>query len=161
MNWSMAKHDVISKEFRLARWIKPKLMAANDEGEIEVDEAGKPLMIFPQAYELREDEEYLSVTAVELFGCSQPENLEAAADAFRASQLSKKLSKKGAFALAVADAVSKCCEAHGHKIRILEEPVADNIGHVAIRRYPHIISELQSELADSVFTEFHFYRDLI
>ena len=156
----MAQHDAVPSEHDVTRWIKPKLMSADDKGDIETDRDGRPLFIFPQAFALRDDEEYLSVTWVDFFGPHRLGNLKAAADAFRESTDSKRLAAKSAFAVANVAKIAACCREHGHSVRIVEEPVDSNDGHAAIRRYPRDVGELQDRLAGSVFLERWFYNDL-
>lgn len=156
----MAQHDPIPEEHDVTRWIKPKLLAANDEGEIELDVSGQALQIFPRAFSLREEEEFLSLTWVNYFGDCRKEDISAAAEAFRASQDSGKLPVSGVFAIAQVARIKQACEGHDAKVRILEEPEEQNPGHVAVRRYPRGVDELYEELADEIFLERHFYRDL-
>lgn len=156
----MAQHDPVPGPSKVTRWVKPKLLVADDDGEVLADANGNPLRVFPKAFALREDEEYLSVTSIDFFGAAAPQNLKDAANAVRESQDSKKLSGNGAFVVATVDATSECCQRHGHKVRILEEPVENNEGHVAIRRFPFEVGQLHDELANDTFSERHFYRSL-
>lgn len=156
----MARHDPIPDGDDVARWIKPKLMSADDNGEVEVDGDGRPAFIFPQAFALREGEEYLSLTWVDHFGPQRMDNIRLAAAAVRESQASKRLSLNGAFAVGAAGQLKACCNDNGHRVRVLEEPLEANTGHVAVRRYPTELGELQEELANEIFLERHFYRDL-
>ena len=157
----MAKNDQIPDGHSLARLIKPRFVGKSDDGNIDVDEQGRPVFVFPQAFELREEEEYLSVTSLDLFEGDRNEKLVCAAKAIQSSTLTKKLSKKGAIALGLAGNMKVDCSSFGYAIRILEEPEVENIGHVAVRRYPRDVPELYELLADNCFAERHIFGNLI
>ena len=159
----MAKNDAIDPQAEITRWIKPKFLARDDDGNIELDANSHPAFVFPQAFQLRADleEEYLSVTCLEFFDGDRIGRLKASANAVRQSQASKKLSRDSAFAVAVTERVRSACESFGHRVRILEEPIDGNCGHVAIRRFPFETSELHAVLSRDIFFERHLYRLLV
>lgn len=157
----MAKNDPVPDAHSLARWIKPRFLAKNDEGDVDTDANGRPVFVFPQAFELREDEEYLSVTSLDLFDGERTEQLQRAAEAIQSSTEKNKLSKKSAIALGYSGQLKENCRSHGHNVRVLEEPVDQNIGHVAVRRYPRDVPELFELLSETCFSERYIFGDLV
>lgn len=156
----MERYDPIPENDTITRWIKRKYLAADDNGEIEVDQNGIALFIHPDAFNLRPDEEYLSTTWVEHFGPDRPTNLCIAAEAVRSSNPSGRLAAKSVFACAVVSAVKLCGNEFGHRLRIILEPENDNSGHAAVLRYPSDPGELQDRLANDIFRERHFFDNL-
>ena len=159
----MARNDAIDPEAEITRWIKRKFLAKDDDGNVELDASDCPAFVFPQAFQLRADlnEDYLSVTCLDFFDGDRASRLKAAADAVRRSQSSKKLSQDSAFAVAVTERVRSACESFGHRVRILEEPIDENCGHAAIRRFPPETSELHAVLSRDIFFERYLYRSLV
>src|SRR5690606_21656139 len=105
----MAKNDPIPDAHSLARWIKPRFLAKNDEGEVDTDGDGRPIFVFPQAFELREDEDYLSVTSLDHFDGERPQQLTSAAAAIQSSTEKNRLSKRSAIAVGLAGQLKEDC----------------------------------------------------
>lgn len=156
----MAQGDALPAGDEITRWIKPKLLGKDDDGQVIVDGNGCPSKVFPEAFALGDDEDSLSVTWLQHFGPERVEHLPKAAEAIRASMESKTLQAKGALAVANVGVVLAAGRDHGAKLRILEDPVDGNDGHAEIRRYPYEMGLLQSVMANEVFTERHLYRDV-
>jgi hypothetical protein len=113
--------------------------------------------VFPAAFELREDEDGLSVTWLQHFGNGRGQHLPLAADAVRRTTTSGKLQPQSAFAIATVLSIKEVGIDHDLKLRILQDPVDGNAGHSEIRRYPHEMSAFQLVLAEESFTERHLY----
>lgn len=148
----MAKNDPIPASDHVTRWIKPKFAPREEDGTL--------IEIFPQAYELKDGEEYLSVTWLEHFGGDRQSQREAAAEAVRQSFDKKKLQASSTFTVANVGRLAEACLARGSKVRILHEPEDENTGHVAVRRFPREAGELLEILAGQVFIDPMPYADL-
>lgn len=156
----MAQGDALPPGDEITRWIKPKLLGKDDDGQVIVDDSGRPLKVFTEAFALGDGEDSLSVTWLQHFGPERLEHLPRAADAIRTSMESKTLQPKGALAIANVDLVLATGRNHGVKMRILEDPVDGNDGHAEIRRYPQEMGLLQNILANEVFAERYLYGDV-
>ena len=156
----MAKYDPIPDSDRVTRWVKRKYLPVDDDNEVVLSPSGGPAHVHPDAFALREDEDYLSTTWIEFFGPSDPTNFRNAADAFRLSTRSKSLPKTSVFAAAPVAEVKASCADHGAKVRILLEPVDSNDAHCGIFRFPRDQFELADELANETFDDRRFYKDL-
>ena len=154
----MARGDALPDQDEVTRWIKPKLLGRDDNGNVVLDNQGRPKFVFPAAFELREDEDSLSVTWLQHFGNGRVQHLPKAAEAFRKSTNSGKLQAHSAFAIAGVASIKETGASHDSKLRILEDPIDGNPGHTEIRRYPREMSELQVVLAAETFAERHLYE---
>ncbi len=157
----MANNDTVPDDHDLIRYIKRRFLAKNDDGSIVVDNSGKPTMVFPQAFELREDEEYLSLTSIQLHDLDRAIGLVAGVHAIQESTVSKKLSRTSAVSIGLNRSMKSACKEHGHNVRVLEHPEDENIGHVGVRRYPRDEIELFEVLSEDVFSDRHLIEDLI
>lgn len=156
----MAAGEIVPPEDEATRWIKPRLLGKDDDGQIIVDERGRPTMVFPAAYALADDEDGLSITWLQFFGVERLVHLPRAAEAFRVSIPSQNLKPKSAFAIAQIATILAVGKDHGAKLRIIQDPIDGNKGHSEIRRDPREISLLQSVLAEQVFSERYLYGDI-
>lgn len=156
----MAKGDALPDGDEVTRWIKPKLLGRENDGSVIVDAAGCPTFVFPAAFELREDEDSLSVTWLQCFAADRSRNLPQAADAFRKTTDSGNLQSKSAFVIATVDAIKNAGVQFDLKLRILEDPIKDNSGHAEIRRFPREMGPFQTLLAAETFLERHIYGTL-
>jgi hypothetical protein len=156
----MARGDALPASDEIARWIKPRLLGKDDDGQVILDGKGCPSVVSPAAFELGQDEDSLSVTWLQFFGYARVGHLPAAAEAIRASMESKTLQAKGAFAIGSVHIVLATGRDYGVKLRILEDPVEGNDGHAEIRRYPRELGLLQIALARNVFAERHLYAQV-
>lgn len=153
----MAKGDPIPAGDEVTRWIKPRLLGRDDDGNVITDTTGHPVFVFPEAFELRDDEDGLSLTWLQPFGTTRSIHLPAAAEAVRATTDSGRLSGQSAFAVGRVEEIKQAGAAAGVKLRIIEDPIEGNDGHSEIRRYPHEMGVLQSLLAAEVFSERYLY----
>lgn len=149
----MARGDSIPDDNEVARWIKPKLLGRDDDDNVVLDAHGRPVFVFPAAFELRDDEDSLSVTWLQYFAEGRAQHLPKAADAFRQTTRSGKLQAQSAFAIAKVGALKETGVRHDLKLRILEDPIDGNPGHSEIRRYPREMGEFQAVLATDTFGE--------
>lgn len=153
----MARGDPLPGEDHVTRWIKPKLLGRDDDGNVIVDEAGRPSFVFPEAFELRDDEDGLSLTCLQRFGTNLAQQLPAAAEAVRRTTASQSLQQKSAFAVGNVQAVRDAGAATNNKLRVIEDPIDGNDGHTEVRRYPREMGPLQTILASQVFGERYLY----
>lgn len=156
----MAKGDSLPDDDEVTRWIKPKLVGRDDDGNVILDALGRPVFVFPAAFELRDDEDSLSVTWLQHFANERAKHLPQAADAVRKTTKSGKLQRASAFAVAAVGSIKDAGFHHDLKLRILEDPVEGNSGHSEIRRYPAEMGAFQAVLAAETFAERHLYDTL-
>ena len=156
----MAKGDSLPDQDHVTRWIKPRFVGKNDDGSVIVDKAGRPSMIFPHAFEMREDEESLSITWLEHFGGTLGIQLPLAADAVRTTTQSGTLKDKSGFAIGLVSHIKEAGSKHGAKLRVIEDPINGNSGHSEVRRYPRSADLLYSELAGDTFSLRYLYGEI-
>lgn len=122
-------------------------------GKLRKDEDENVLGVLPQAFELRPDEEYLSVTWREFYAGDESEQMRCAVEAIRNSDL--KVGPKARFAVAQIGDVRPIAEGRpkARKLRIIHEPEDDNEAHAAIRGWPTEDNELFDLLAASVWAQ--------
>jgi hypothetical protein len=156
----MAANDPLPDHDEVTRWIKPKLLGRDDAGNVIVVAKGRPVFAFPEAFELRDDEDGLSITWLQQFGQGRTVHLPLAADAVRQTTDSGSLQSKSGFAVGNVAAIKEAGLSHDMKFRVIEDPIDGNAGHSEIRRYPHEMGPLQTVLAAEVFGERHLYGKL-
>lgn len=156
----MARYDPIPNDADLVRWVRKKFVARTDDGQPEVDEHGNPSHIFPQAFELREGEDYLSVTNASYFSGVLDKRISDSAEAIRQGLESKKIHKNDVFSTGNCAQVKECCAKHDSPVRVLEEPENGNEAHAAITGFPYGISILHAELASTTFSYRKTYDQL-
>lgn len=157
----MSRFDSLPSGDDVTRVIKPSLLGRDDEGNVIVDEKGLPRAIFPSAFELRSDEDGLSINWLQCFGAEKREQIKLTAEAVRLTNKSKKLSVKTGFAVAKVSEVLKAGQDNGSKLRVVHDPIDGNRGHSEIRQYPRELSAFQEVLASETFTECYLYGDVI
>jgi hypothetical protein len=134
----------------IIRYVPWKLLI---KGEDEVTVVG----VFPQAFDLRDNEEYLSVTWVEHFsGVTICDRLHSAVQTFRKTMSA---GAKSRYLMGNVGAVHRICDDNDKRVRIVHEP-DENPGHVAIRRFPKDDLELASQLIEEAFTAHINNRDV-
>ncbi|MGA9581766.1 MAG: hypothetical protein WBR13_07345 [Allosphingosinicella sp.] len=156
----MVKGESVPSDDDVTRWIKPKLIGKDDDGNVVLNEYGQPAVVAPQAFSLSDDEDGLSVTWLQRFGLDRPVHLPLAAEAFRQSIPSQRLSAKSAFAIGKVSSILERGRQHGSKLRVVQDPIDGNAGHAEIRRYPRELGLLQEALANEVFSERHLYASI-
>lgn len=126
-----------------------RLIKAEDEATV--------IGVFPQAFDLRAGEEYLSVTWVEYFDA--PTICDRVCTAVRAIRGTIKAGKQSRFLMGNVGAVHGVCQRRDRKVRILHEP-DENPGHVAVRRFPRDDLQLMTMLVADAFTAHVDSRDV-
>ena len=115
-----------------------------------LDDEQNPIGFLYTAFQRKETEDGLSVTWLEYFSGDEPQQIEAAVLAIRASNMS--VGKKSAFAIGNVGAIKSECLAHKHKVRIIHWPEDDNKAHAELRRYPTEDIELFGRLATLIWS---------
>jgi hypothetical protein len=113
------------------------------------DDNDKVLGFLPQAFQLKPDEEYLSVSWVEFYG-DPTMNVR---DAIWAKRKVIKAGAKSAFAIGNVGTIKETCLIREAKVRIVHEPEDDEPAHSAIRRLPREDLALLAALAEEAFSE--------
>jgi hypothetical protein len=116
------------------------------------DEDENVLGFLPQAFELRDDETYLSVNWVEYHEGDREAQVRLSIWAIRDS-FKKPLGAKSAFAIGQVAKVKEICQAAGSRVRVVHEPEGDNPGHSAIRQMARDNQGLLDALAADAFAE--------
>lgn len=106
--------------------------------------------VFPQAFELRMDEEYLSTSWLEYFPGSRSERLKATVKAFSAMRTVK---KRHGMAIGNVGSIKNACNSFGLKVRIVNEPDILNPAYTAIRRFKSDNVSLLGLLANSIWSD--------
>lgn len=156
----MARNNPLPDPDEVIRWVARKFIEKDDDGNPVRTKKGEIQHIDPGAYELRADEDYLSVTWLGYFQIERLLAIPAGAEAFRLSLDSGKIAATSAFAVASVVSVKASCKAANATVRLLEEPVAGNDAHAAIRRFPRDNRDLLNVLASQTFYEAYVYREL-
>jgi hypothetical protein len=116
------------------------------------DEDDNVLGFLPQAFQLRPEEEYLSVNWVEYYDGDREGQIRLSVWAMRDSF--EKLGAKSAFAIGNVAHIKKTCQGFGGRVRVVDEPdLPKNPGHSAIRRLPPDDLNLLDALAADAFTD--------
>ncbi len=103
-------------------------------GRLRRDADDNVVGVLAQAFELRENEPYLSVNWVEYQEGDRDAQIHLSVWAMRDS-FPNKLGVKSAFAVGNVRKIKDICQASGHRVRIVHEPeLPKNPGHAAIRQ---------------------------
>jgi len=119
-------------------------------GRTRKDEDGNIIGLLPQAFELRPQETYLSITWVEFFDLDPVAGVPAAVRAFRGS-LETGPGKRSVFALANVNDIKEAGAKSGVKLRLLHRPSKSNPGHSGIDGVTNSHADLQELLASETF----------
>lgn len=114
--------------------------------------------VLPQAFSLRDDEEYLSATWLEYFSGTRDQQLLAMVSCIRNSKLAVK--PKSGFALGNVAEISDACSKIGVKIRVIHEREDDNEAHTALRRWPADNPDLLTLIADEIWNDIVLNKDI-
>lgn len=117
------------------------------------DENDNVLGVLPQAFSLRADEEYLSVTWCEYFSGTPDEQLRCAIEAIRGSAIDVR--PKAQFATGVVGEIRAHMQSDpkNHRLRFVHEPTQDNDAHAAIKRWPDHSDDLLELLAAEIWAD--------
>jgi hypothetical protein len=111
--------------------------------QFDTDASGA-LLVFPQAFELRTGESYLSTSWLEFFAAPFSDRICATASAISRTRIVK---ASHAFAVGQVGSIKEACARFGQKIRILHEGNTDNPAYAAVRQYRSEEIELLDLLA--------------
>ncbi len=134
----------------IVRYVPWNLLVKDDDDEAIIG-------VFPQAFNLRASEEYLSVTWVEHF--SAQTICDRLTEAIKAFRKTMNTGAKSRFLMGNVGVVHRVCRHQNARVRILHEP-DENPGHVAIRQYPKDDFALMSQLATYAFGSHINNRDV-
>lgn len=113
------------------------------------DEDDNVIGVLPEAFQLRQDEDCLSVNWIEFY-------TDPATRVYRsvlALRNSRKAGAKSAFVIGNVGKIKAACTIHGCKVRVLHEPKEGEPAHASIRRLPRDDLILLAVLADDVFAD--------
>jgi hypothetical protein len=116
------------------------------------DEDYNVLGVIGKAFELRDDEEYLSATWAEYFELGSHEQcILAAVKAIRGSKI--EVRPRSGFAIGKVDDIKSVCFADSkqYKIRVIHEREDDNFAHAALRRWPRDNDDLLDLIAEEAW----------
>jgi hypothetical protein len=116
------------------------------------DDANRVIGCFPQAFELRSSEKYLSASWLEYFPGTKHQRTVAVIAAIAAARTVK---ATHGFAFGMVSAVKEACASFGQKIRVIHEPAKDNPNpaYTAVRNYKSDELELLQLLAGEAWAE--------
>lgn len=137
----MAKSSSLRDDHHLVRHIR----------ESEIDDQGNgQILAFPQAFELRQGETYLSNGWLEFFDGSISDCLSGVATAMCNGR-----KVKGHHGLAIGEvlAIKDACQEFEVKVRILHEPLATNISYATIRQIRTTEYQLLELLAQDAWSD--------
>lgn len=137
------KDKSLPPDHHVIRYVSPS--------RLRKDENQKVVGILHTAFERPESHKGLSVTWLEYFSGVRPEQLTAAVQAIRASDITP--SKNGGFAVGNVKAIGMASAERHHKIRIIHWPVDDNKAHAELRQFPRDDQELFERLAVKEWSE--------
>jgi len=122
-------------------------------GRLRRDEEDNILGFLPQAFQLRPEEDYLSVNWLEYHDGDRERQIRLSVWDMRAS-FEKPLGAKSAFAISNVAQVKKTCQGFGSRVRVIHEPdLPKNPGHSAIRQLPRDDLNLLDAMAADAFTD--------
>jgi hypothetical protein len=135
-------------EDHVVRYVRKRLLRTDGEGNL--------VGVLPQAFELRPNENYLSVTWLQHFSSIYETGLKHSATAIR-RQLTVK--EADGFTVGQVGEIGSTCLSRGCRVRILHEPIpVMNTGHSAWRGLAADNAELLDLLAADVFTDTRLAR---
>lgn len=114
------------------------------------DEDDNVLGFLPQAFQLRDGEDALSVNWLEHFDGDRQQQVNKSVHAFRNSV---QVGKKSAFGIARVKTVKDTCRASDVSVRIVFAPSHSNSAHSLIKHLPRDDLQLLDDLAADAFTE--------
>ena len=106
---------------------------------------------FPQAFELKDGEDDLSVNWLEYFDGTEPDQLAATACAISRVRAVR---PSHAFAIGNVGEIKAACFDYDLKVRIIHEPDGGNDAHAAVHRYRDDEIELLELLAQEIWSRF-------
>jgi hypothetical protein len=116
------------------------------------DEDLNVLGFLPQAFQLRPEEDYLSINWLQYYDGDRYTQIRLSVWAIRSSFV-KPLGAKSAFAIGNVAEVKETCQAFGNRVRVVHEPEPNNPGHSGIRQLLRDDLSLLEALAADAFAE--------
>ncbi len=117
--------------------------------------------VLPQAYQRRENEEFLSVNWLEREPGDQQTRLQVAAKLIQGTQKSGKVGAKARLAVSQVGKFKQICQDNGSKVRIVHEPVDGNEPHSSIRQIPRDDQVLLEAIAREAVDSHHAFGQLL
>jgi len=121
-------------------------------GRLLKDEDENVLGFLWHAFQLRPEEDYLSVNWLEFYDGDRETQIRLSVWEIRVS-FKKPLGVKSAFAIGNVAQVKETCQAAGSRVRVVHEPEPNNPGHSGIRQLLRDDLSLLEALAADAFTE--------
>ena len=119
-------------------------------GKLRRDEDDKVLGFLGEAFNLRPNEDSLSVNWLEYFNGDREAQIQASVITFRRTIT---VGTKSAFGVGNVAKIKGVCRSRGATVRIVYEPTDDNPSHSGIRRLPRDDAILLDALAADAFVE--------
>jgi len=114
------------------------------------DENEHVIGFLPQAFELREEEQSLSLNWLEYFSGDRNQRIRESVNMFRGI---RKVGAKSAYGIGNVRHIKEVCDSNGARVRIVYEPDRENRAHSEIRRLPRDDLGLLDALATQAFVE--------
>lgn len=147
--FTMAKNSSLDSKHHLVRHIR----------ESEIDDQGDGnLLAFPQAFQLRKDETYLSNGWLEFFDGTQNDCL---AGVTTAMWRNRKVKAHHALAIGNVGAIKQAFASFGMRVRILHEPAPDNISYATVRRVKTNEDQLLELLAQEAWNDVRIAKPFV
>jgi hypothetical protein len=136
-------NDYLPEDSHMARHVPSQLVSRDPNTDAVIG-------CFPQAFELRADEEYLSTSWLEFYRGS---SLQCTAAVAAAMSKTRKIGARHGLAIGNVGAVKAACDEFGTKIRVIHEPNEDNPCYTAVRRFRSDDISLLALLADEAWAK--------
>lgn len=121
------------------------------------DEDDNVIGFLAEAFELRQNEQELSLNWLEYFDGTHEERSRASVEVFRNTRT---VGKKSAFGIGNVGKIKEACSANGARVRIVYDPEDNNLAHSVIRRLPRDDLGLLEALAADCFIELVLNADV-
>ena len=121
------------------------------------DDNDKILGILPQAFELRNEEQSLSVNWLEYYEGSREDRLRELVNALRTS---RNLNKKDAFGIGNVGKIKSVCLNNSANVRVVYSPTKSIPDHCDIRNIPRDDLTLLAAVAEDAFSELVLNSDV-
>lgn len=127
----------------VVRYVRKRLLRRDDTDNV--------IGVLPQAFQLRENEAYISVTWVQHFSANYETGF---CQAVAAVGRQLRVKKSDGFTAGEVGRIANACDGMDVSVRLLHEPEPPaNTGHSAIRGLPRNNLDLLALLADDVFVD--------
>jgi len=141
----LAKVTTLADEHHILRFVP--------YARCEKDANDNVIGFLPEAFELREGEEYLSAAWLEYFDAADRAGRCAEAMIALKAQPAPKVGAKARFALGNVGEIRGACREHRQSVRISHEPVTDFDSHASVRQFQGASLELLALLATNTWSE--------